>query len=406
MPISLGALARTFPSGDPGRFAAIALAATLLALVLTTLAVRRGRGRVDRLLGRLGRRPRLAVVGIAAGVVVVRVALLPVWGVPEPAISDEFSYLLLGDTFASGRLANPTHPQWVHFESPFLIHQPVYASVYPVSQGLWLAGGQALAGHPWAGVVASVAVMCGAVCWMLQGWLPPRWAMLGTILAALQFGVSSYWINSFWGGAPAAIGGALALGALPRLERRRRAGDAVLLGLGLAVVANSRPYEGFLLGIAAAGWVLWKRLWQRMWPAALVLAVAAGGMGYYFWRVTGSPFRMPYEVAIGNHAIAPAFVWQPLRAEPAFRHESVREFHQALVPAWLDYRTAGGAWRWTWWKILSIGAFYYGPLMALPLVTFPCLARDRRLRPLVGCGALVLAGSGVVVHFQDRKSVV
>ena len=87
-------------------------------------------------------------------------------------------------------------------------------------------------------MLLTVAVMCGAIVWALQGWLPTRWAFLGGVLDARQFGVFNYWTDSYWGGAVAAIGGALVVVPLSRIFRYQRTRDSLVFGISAAILGS------------------------------------------------------------------------------------------------------------------------------------------------------------------------
>ncbi|HMD50280.1 MAG TPA: hypothetical protein VKG79_14320, partial [Bryobacteraceae bacterium] len=291
---------------------------------------------VESRLARFAQRKWLVVMLLGLASLAARAVLLPVLPIPRPAIQDEFSYLLAADTFAHGRLANPTPALAEHFETLQVLMHPTYASKYPPVAGLVMALGQKLTGEPWAGVWLAGGVLCAAICWALQGWLPAGWAMAGGLIALLKIGVVSYWSESYWGGTCAAIGGALVVGALPRLIRTPRVGAAVAFASGLAILANTRPYEGLVLAVPSMlylAYALRLRIWRVVVPAAAVLIPVAAWMAYYNYRVTGNPWELPYVEHERQYAIRSSLVLQthPSR-RPAYSNALLEDFWTQADP--------------------------------------------------------------------------
>jgi hypothetical protein len=283
--------------------------------------------RIDRLWMGLARKRVLCWVGAGALVLALRLAILPFWQIPKPIMWDEFAYLLQADTFASGRLTNPPHLMGEFFESPYILQTPTYNAKYPPGQGLLLGLGQLLLDHAWFGVWIGCGVLLSAICWCLQGWLPPHWALLGTIFA-FPLCAFSYWVDTYWGGALAATGGALVLGAYPRLVRRRQMGYAWILGAGLVILANTRMYEGLLFVIPILIALLRHKLPIRMWAAtATMLAGGAVFFLVYNHAVTGNALRMPYQEYQRQFGYVPNFNVLPLNPSITYKNDFVGRMH-------------------------------------------------------------------------------
>ncbi len=359
--------------------------------------------RIEHAFSSLARRKRLSVFAVGAAALLLRLAILPFCPIPLPFVQDDFSFLLAANTFALGRLTNPTPTMWVHFESIQITMQPTYMSMYFPAQGLLLAAGKVLLGHPWFGLLIVNALMCASFCWMLQAWLPPKWALLGGVLAILRIGLFSYWINTYsGGGSVAALGAALLLGGLPRFIRHTRLRDALLMGAGVSLLALSRPYEGLLICLLGAillahSIFAGKRrlslalvLRRTALPLAIVLASVAW-LGYYDYRAFGNPLTLPYTVDRAEYAAAPYYIWQSPRPLPVYRHEVIRDFyvHQELGSAIRLHTVAGLLTEELVMKPLRMFLFFAGFALLPPLIMLRRAVFDRRIRFLVVCVAVV-----------------
>ena len=355
----------------------------------------------------LARRQALACAIVFFFTLGLRLALHPWLSIPHPTIHDEFSYLLAGDTYAHGRLANPTPLLWEHFETFQVMQKPTYSSKYQPLQGMVLAFGEKLFGQPWAGVLLSSSLMCAAICWMLQAWIAPEWALLGALLFAVRIGVLSYWMNSYEGGAAPAIGGALALGAVGRIGFRGAYAQSAIWAAGLAIVMLSRPYDAAVIGFASAAtlvWLLYKAgvsfgtIFGRIaLPALAVFGLACAFMAYNNLQVTGSPLTLPYLAHDRQYAVASMFSLVPLKPEPVYRHAVMRDFWAAWnVGQWTDSRTApvaqfiGKAW--------TLGNFFFGfwPVM-VPLLLWPFALKSVQERLTIGLALADLLSAAVLI---------
>jgi hypothetical protein len=298
-----------FGLGDAVEFFVV----VLIGLLLLVWAVIEVRGR------RINWNSRWWLAVFAVLPVVLRLSLLPRSPVPIPTGSDDFSYILLADTLRHLRLSNPPHALPQFFEQVFVLQQPTHSSMYPLGQGLFLAVGWVVFGHPWAGVLLSLAAFSAASYWMLRAWTPPQWAVAGGLLACLQFGPLSYWTNSYWGGAVSATAGCLVFGALPRLAAKSRGRDAALLGCGLALQLLTRPFEFIFLLLSAVSFLAlyFRPAVDRQWikriaaAAALPLVASAALTALHNRRVTDNWSTLPYMLYRYQYGMPASFTFQP-----------------------------------------------------------------------------------------------
>lgn len=336
----------------------------------------------------LARRPWLAALVLCLLQLSGVAARWAVAGIPAPHVHDEFSYLLAGETFASGRLTNPTHPMWVHFESPHIIQVPSYTSFYPPGQAIALAAGFLL-GNPWIGVVLSTLLMILLIYWAARQWLSPFWALPAGVFG-LCLVLGTYWTDTYWGGALNAAAGALVTGAAGVLRRRPAAWHLTLFAAGAVLCAVTRPFEGLVLTMLLSMWLFWRAVRKgpavlrayirRSLPAVVLLAASAGAFCYYDYRVTGQPLTMPYSEGARQYVARRKFLFQKDPPNPVYRHKELADVYIGLrrtdqSPAW---RVFG--------NLITLNGIYLSmPLLPLFLASAALALSGWRtnLRPLI-----------------------
>jgi hypothetical protein len=310
----------------------------------------------------------LAVLTIGAASLLLNIFVGTLFGIPLPSYHDEFAYLLAGDTFAHGRLTNPTHPFWRHFETFHVFHIPSYQAKYPPGQGAFLALGQRTTGLPIVGVWLSLALACAMTYWMLRALFSPRWAFLGSLFVIYNPLLAYWWGQMYSGGAVAMLGGALFFGGLFRLHRDLTLFSTLVMGLGIAIMANSRPFEGFIVCLFALPFVLFgminyvkKKQTKKLFtafilPLSSIFLILAAWILLYNQSLTGDEFKLPYTQ------------WQPETSS----FELIRSYHGSEP---LSIKL----------KLLRFWEFFFGP--ALSISFFGLFSVDRKKEVFFSLGA-------------------
>ena len=182
--------------------------------------------------------------------------------------------------------------------------------------------------------------------------------------------------------------------------------DALWLALGLAILANSRPFEGLVVSIPAAVvlgiWIIksnhvsWRiRFCRVVLPVVLVLLLAAAGMGFYNFRVTGNPFLMPYQVYESTYGMVPVFLWQPSKPEPHYNHMVMQKWQRRDT---IYYVNEWSLKKRVYLYIVSIPRFwlfFFGILFIPPMLFLAASRKVWRRRnvmfPLAICALLLAA---------------
>jgi len=324
---------------------------------------------------------------------------------PVPRVPDEFSYLLLGDTMASGHVSNPAPSLPEFFETLDVLVRPVYVSKYFPAQGVFLALGEKLTGHFAVGVWISSALACAAICWMLQAWVGRTLALLGGLLMVAQLGVYSYWSQTYWGGMAAALGGALFFGAARRLWAGFKWQNALWLSLGLVILATSRPLEGLLACTPISVVFLMRIFRERQWrsltlwrnlvlPAGAVLFLGAAAFATYNLKTTGLAWKPPYVLHEQQYQETPPFIFMPLRAPLTYGNPWLAyNYHVREMRLYALQRTPARFTRLMTRKLATWWIFYCGVLLTAPLALAGLMRRGRiRWLQLVVLAGLVIMG--------------
>ena len=252
--------------------------------------------------------------------------------------------------------------------------------------------------------------MCAAICWMLQGWIPAPWALLGGVLAVARLGLLSYFTNGYWSSCLPAVGGALVLRISAedsaRCEKVSCGGSrrgTVYLGEHASVrrifvecrssdrAAVVDPGQEQAADAGLAGPLCFAAGVDACAPGrfGLVIIIIALREAHSKWRMTQIGKRMQWgDTSFGKN--------------PGGRKVSTRKmraYYERELSEATENRTVRGFFRRAGIKLYYFWQVYLVQPLPFFLIALPCAVRDRRLRVPWMIGGIFVIGLAVEVWF-------
>jgi hypothetical protein len=130
----------------------------------------------------------------------------------------------------------------------------------------------------------------------------------------------------------------------------------------------------------------------------LLGVVAASWLGYYDYRAFGKATTLPYTLDRNQYALTPYYIWQNLRPEPAYRYEEIRHFYVLESKYYKNLHSVSGFIPTTLAKVGFTFLFYAGFTFILPMIMMRRIFLDHRIRFLVLCVLVLVAGMAIEVY--------
>jgi hypothetical protein len=146
---------------------------------------------------------------------------------------------------------------------------------------------------------------------------------------------------------------------------------------------------------------VWNSVWRVVVPLALVLLATGLAMGYYNWRVTGHPLRMPYLAYENTYVVTPNLFFEPRHPVPVYRHKVMHDYY---VNRYSWPRTLKGFLLPQLDRVVGIDVFYLGVVLTFAVImclaTLPYGFRWRQIKRQTRFLLLILAFSMVGLSFE------